>query len=150
LTLLKLFALHVILIFRLSISGHPWILFYTAQSMKMLPIKIKLKNQTGAASRQLVASPEPRLGRNMIDNGSVSELPSSESCYSDDQDECALIDALATAISHVRISEPKRTRLCSPTGPIVQQGSSNMKANNLCKAFWHNDRLTPLPLPLLF
>jgi hypothetical protein len=35
--------------------------------------------------------------------------------------------------------------LCSPTGPIiVQQGSSNMKANNLCKAFWHNDRLTPL------
>lgn len=118
-----------------EVLRHPWILFYTAQSMKMLPIKIKLKNQTGATSRQLVASPEPRLGRNIIDNGSVSELPSSESCYSDDQDECALIDALATAISHVRISEPKRTRLCSPTGPIVQQGSSNMKANNLCKAF---------------
>jgi hypothetical protein len=132
LIVLKLFPLHVILIFSLSISGHPWILFYTAQSLTMLPIKTKLKNQIGATSRQVVATPEP----NTINNGSLSELLSSESCNSDDPDECVLIDALATAISHVRISEPKRTRLCSPTGPIiVQQGSSNMKANNLCKAF---------------
>lgn len=102
----------------------------------MLPIKTKLKAQIGGPCRQL--APEPRLGGNRIDNGSHSELSSSESCNSDDEDEneCVLIDALATAISHVRISEPKRTRLCGgPTGPIVQQGSSNMKANNLCKAF---------------
>ncbi|KAK2414817.1 serine/threonine-protein kinase PEPKR2 [Trifolium repens] len=115
-----------------EVLRHPWILFYTAQSLTMLPIKTKLKNQIGATSRQVVATPEP----NTINNGSLSELLSSESCNSDDPDECVLIDALATAISHVRISEPKRTRLCSPTGPIiVQQGSSNMKANNLCKAF---------------
>ncbi|CAL5204564.1 unnamed protein product [Lathyrus oleraceus] len=118
-----------------EVLRHPWILFYTAQSLTMLPIKAKLKNQTGGACRRLIAAPEPRLGGNLIDNGSLSELLTSESCNSDDQDECALIDALATAISHVRISEPKRSRLCSPTGPIVQQGSSNMKANNLCKAF---------------
>jgi hypothetical protein len=135
LIVLKLFALHVILIFGLSISGHPWILFYTAQSLPMLPIKTKLKNQIGSTYRQVVATPEPKLGGNTINNVSHSELLSSESYNSDDPDECVLIDALATAISHVRISEPKRSRLCSPTGPIVQQGSSNMKANNLCKAF---------------
>jgi hypothetical protein len=135
LIVLKLFALHVILIFGLSISGHPWILFYTAQSLPMLPIKTKLKNQIGSTYRQVVATPEPKLGGNTINNVSHSELLSSESYNSDDPDECVLIDALATAISHVRISEPKRSRLCSPTGPIVQQGSSNMKASNLCKAF---------------
>ncbi|PNY02109.1 serine/threonine-protein kinase PEPKR2-like protein, partial [Trifolium pratense] len=118
-----------------EVLRHPWILFYTAQSMTMLPIKTKLKNQIGSTSKQVVAAPEPKFARKTIDNGSLSELLSSESCNSDDPDECVLIDALATAISHVRISEPKRSRLCSPTGPIVQQGSSNMKANNLCKAF---------------
>lgn len=132
----KLFALHLILTFGGSISGHPWILFYTAHSLTMLPIKTKLRHQIGATRGQLAAAPEPRLGGDRIDNGSLSELSSSESCNSDDdEDECVLIDALATAISHVRISEPKRSRLCSPTGPIVQQGSSNMKANKLCKAF---------------
>ncbi|KAK2391506.1 serine/threonine-protein kinase PEPKR2 [Trifolium repens] len=118
-----------------EVLRHPWILFYTAQSLPMLPIKTKLKNQIGSTYRQVVATPEPKLGGNTINNVSHSELLSSESYNSDDPDECVLIDALATAISHVRISEPKRSRLCSPTGPIVQQGSSNMKANNLCKAF---------------
>ncbi|KAJ6773416.1 SERINE/THREONINE-PROTEIN KINASE PEPKR2 [Salix purpurea] len=53
------------------------------------------------------------------------------SCRSEEQDECGLVDALAVAISHVKISEPKRSRLCGPTGPIEQQCSSN----NLCRAF---------------
>ena len=102
----------------------------------MLPIRTKLKHQVGATCGQFVAAHETRLGRNRLDNGFLSEVSSSESCNSDDEDGgCVLIDALATAISHVRISEPKRSRLCGPTGPIVQQGSSNMKANNLCKAF---------------
>ncbi|KAL9312702.1 hypothetical protein ACSQ67_018154 [Phaseolus vulgaris] len=119
-----------------EVLRHPWILFYTAQTLTMLPIKTKLKNQIGATCPQLVAVPEPGLGGNrMIDNYSLSEGSFSESCTSDDQDECVLIDVLASAISHVRISEPKRSRVCGPTGPIVQQGSSNMKPNNLCKAF---------------
>jgi len=110
-------------------------LFYTAHSLTMLPIKSRLKNQIGATTQPLVAVPEPGLGGNRIDNYSLSEGSFSESCTSDDQDECVLIDVLASAISHVRISEPKRSRVCGPTGPIVQQGSSNMKPNNLCKAF---------------
>jgi len=110
-------------------------LFYTAQTLTMLPIKTKLKNQIGATCPQLVAVPEPGLGGTRIDNYSLNEGSFSESCTSDNQDECVLIDVLASAISHVRISEPKRSRVCGPTGPIAQQGSSNMKPNNLCKAF---------------
>ncbi|KAJ6411895.1 hypothetical protein OIU84_005043 [Salix udensis] len=62
----------------------------------------------------------------------LNQHPSdSLSCKSEEQDECGLVDALAVAISHVKISEPKRSRLCGPTGPIEQQCSSN----NLCRAF---------------
>jgi len=71
--------------------------------------------------------------------GSPNEVlnppPSSESCKSEDPDDFCLVDVLATAISNVRISGPKRSKLCGSTGPIEQQGSSNMQANNLCKAF---------------
>ena len=129
--------MHINLTFRDLISGHPWILFYTEPTLKKLPIKTKLKHQLGASCRQFFA-PEPGLGGSKIGDGSLSgvssPLSSSESCNSEDEDECVLIDVLASAISHVRISEPKRSRLCGPT-PIDQQGSSNMKANNLCKAF---------------
>ncbi|MBA0745943.1 hypothetical protein Gogos_008500 [Gossypium gossypioides] len=57
------------------------------------------------------------------------------SCKSEEQDKNGVVDLLAVAISHVRISEPKRSRLCSPTRPIEQQCSSNLTVNNLCRAF---------------
>lgn len=125
-----------------EISGHPWILFYTERTLKMLPIKLKLKNQESCQQSSIAA--KIKSDRNRIDSAAnvtslneVSDLSSSESCNADgdDVDDCFLVDALATAISHVRISEPKRSRLCVPTGPIEQHSSSNMKANNLCKAF---------------
>ncbi|KHG12529.1 Serine/threonine-protein kinase PEPKR2 [Gossypium arboreum] len=59
----------------------------------------------------------------------------SSSCKSKEQDKNGVVDLLAVAISHVRISEPKRSRLCSPTRPIKQQCSSNLTVNNLCRAF---------------
>lgn len=84
-------------------------------------------------------SPGLRSGGNKLDDGShgeiTSSISSSESSDSGEEDDSVLIDVLASAISHVRISEPKRSRLCGPTGPMDQQGSSNMNANNLCKAF---------------
>ncbi|MED6207108.1 hypothetical protein PIB30_032824 [Stylosanthes scabra] len=118
-----------------EVLTHPWISFYTERTLKSLPSRTKMKHQVGASCGRFVTAPVTRLGRNRLGNSSLSESSSSESCDSDDEDGCVLIDALATAISHVRISEPKRSRLCGPTGPIVEQGSSNMKANNLCKAF---------------
>ncbi|KAH7524319.1 hypothetical protein FEM48_Zijuj06G0106800 [Ziziphus jujuba var. spinosa] len=120
-----------------EVLRHPWILFYTERTLKTL--KSKMKNQGGGHSQQLAIAPKLKSDRNRIENRSLSEsscpLSLSDSCEPEDQDDCGLVDALATAISHVRISEPKRSRVCGPTGPIEQQCSSNMKANNLCKAF---------------
>ncbi|KAK8552159.1 hypothetical protein V6N13_120578 [Hibiscus sabdariffa] len=118
---------------------HPWILFYTERSLKTLSIKSKLKNQVGP-SIQVSHSPGAELSSRMsggcLSQGPQSALTShSSSCKSDEQDENGLVDVLAVAISHVRISEPKRTRLCSPTGPIEQQCSSNLTTGNLCRAF---------------
>ncbi|MBA0691814.1 hypothetical protein Goari_009423, partial [Gossypium aridum] len=59
----------------------------------------------------------------------------SSCCKSEEQDKNGVVDLLAVAISHVRISESKRSRLCSPTRPIEQQCSSNLTVNNLCRAF---------------
>ncbi|KAG7972095.1 hypothetical protein I3843_07G166900 [Carya illinoinensis] len=127
-----------------EVLRHPWLLFYTATTPKTLPLKLRSKNHIGASSQQRVVAPglmTPGLKSegNRICSGSLCEGSSSpssfESCRSEDQDDFGLVDALATAISHVRISGPKRTRLCSSTGPIEQQISSNIKANNLCKAF---------------
>ncbi|XP_027330470.1 serine/threonine-protein kinase PEPKR2-like [Abrus precatorius] len=121
-----------------EVLRHPWILFYTERTLKMLPIKSKLKLQNEAACQKFLAAPESGLVGSGIDDGSLnkvsSEFSSSESGNSEYRDDCAWIDALATAVSHVRISETKRSKLWGPTVPIDQQGSSNMKAN-LCKAF---------------
>lgn len=123
------------------ISGHPWILFYTERTLRTLTIKSKLKNQVGVSSRQLAILSGQELVRTKIDgelHGEGSDLHSSSESWSsksEEQDECDLVDVLAEAISNVRISEPKRSRLCGPTGPIEQQCSSNMTANNLCRAF---------------
>ncbi|KAK7275814.1 hypothetical protein RIF29_16938 [Crotalaria pallida] len=121
-----------------EVLRHPWILLYTERTSKMLPVKTKLKHHNGAACHKFGTALEPGLGGNKINDGFLSKVSnpvsSSESCNSEDQDDCVLIDALATAISHVRISEPKRSKLWGPSSPIDQQGSSNMKAN-LCKAF---------------
>ncbi|TYH18016.1 hypothetical protein ES288_A05G235900v1 [Gossypium darwinii] len=103
---------------------HPWILFHTKRSLETLSIKSKSKNQVGP-SIQISNSP-----------GSESILTSlSSSCKSEEQDKNGVVDLLAVAISHVRISEPKRSRLCSPTRHIKQQCSSNLTVNNLCRAF---------------
>ncbi|KAE8656261.1 Serine/threonine-protein kinase PEPKR2 [Hibiscus syriacus] len=118
---------------------HPWILFYTERSLKTLSIKSKSKNQVGP-SIQVSHSPGAELSMSRINGGFHTQGPLSfltchiSSCKSEEQDENGVVDVLAVAISHVRISEPKRTRLCSPTGPIEQQCSSNLTAN-LCRAF---------------
>ncbi|KAG5052592.1 hypothetical protein GLYMA_02G211400v4 [Glycine max] len=119
-----------------EVLRHPWILFYTERTLKMLPVKSKLKLQNAAACQN-----ESGLvgGNKIVDDGSLDEdysspFSSSESCNSEYHEDCAWIDALSTAVSRVRISETKRTKLWGSTSPLDQQGSSNMKTN-LCKAF---------------
>lgn len=102
-------------------------------------MKTRMKNQLAAPSQQRAVKSRLKFDRSRIEDGSFDEnsstSSSSDSCKSADRDDCGLVDALATAVSRVRISEPKRSRLCGPTGPIEQQRSSNINANNLCKAF---------------
>ncbi|PSS19584.1 Serine/threonine-protein kinase [Actinidia chinensis var. chinensis] len=123
-----------------EVLSHPWILFYTERTLRTLSIKPKLKSHT--APSQLVTttarleSKESRRARaSFSDSESLEKLPGRSGCKREEQDDCGLVDVLAVAISHVTISEPKRSRLCGPTSPISEQCSSNMTANNLCKAF---------------
>lgn len=115
-----------------EVLKHSWILFYTERS--------KLKNQVAASSVQVSAAPGLEQCGSSVCSGSSNRgsrlpSPSSLSCEPEEFDECCFVDALSVAISQVRISEPKRSRLCSPTGPIEQQCSSNIRSNTLCKAF---------------
>ncbi|WCJ35687.1 Calcium-dependent protein kinase family protein [Euphorbia peplus] len=123
-----------------EVLRHPWILFYTERTLKSLSFKSKVKNQVGISSSSEPASePTPEIQRSKITSRSIGEdtydysLSDSLSSKSEKQDECGLVDALAVAISNVNISGPKRSRLC--VGPIEQQHSSNLTANNLCRAF---------------
>ncbi|PPS13394.1 hypothetical protein GOBAR_AA07184 [Gossypium barbadense] len=123
-----------------EVLRHPWILFYTEHSLKTLYTKSKSKNPV-EPSIQKFNSPRSESSATRIDSGSRSQRPelvlssNSSSCKSEELDENGVVDVLAVAISHVRISEPKRSRLCSPPGPIELQCSSNLTANNLCRAF---------------
>ncbi|XP_010916696.1 serine/threonine-protein kinase PEPKR2 [Elaeis guineensis] len=107
-----------------EVLRHPWILFYTECQSKALPIKSRVRNN----------GMKPRTEVQRI--GVVSNSASVEGlgCKSEEQDACGFVDVLAVAISRVRISEPKRSRICDPGSPIQQQCSSNMKSN-LCTAF---------------
>ncbi|KAJ6736520.1 SERINE/THREONINE-PROTEIN KINASE [Salix viminalis] len=119
-----------------EVLRHPWILFYTERTLKTLSIRSKTKNQGAAnsclpANALVLMSPGNQVGAGSSEEDLNRHPSDSLSCKSEEQDECGLVDALAVAISHVKISEPKRSRLCGPTGPIEQQCSSN----NLCRAF---------------
>ncbi|XP_059633227.1 serine/threonine-protein kinase PEPKR2 [Cornus florida] len=117
-----------------EVLRHPWILFHTERTLKTLSIKSKLKNQSGPSSQLPAPLNTMESVGNRIDSRSLHEGPSSVlspddlGCESEEQDDCGLVDALAVAISQVRISEPKRSRLCARTSPIRE-------FSDLCKAF---------------
>lgn len=124
-----------------EVLGHPFLLFYTEPILKSLSIKTKLKKGPVAPSHQLISSSLPESGSRQPSSVFSSEGSSSvvtsrcKTTYDPErQDECGLVDALTVAISQVRISEPKRSRLCgSGTGSsTIQQQYS---ANSLCEAF---------------
>lgn len=117
-----------------EVLRHPWILFHTEQNLKPLYIKPKQRSHATATHHndapEVGPTAESQTNTDPIING--SNLTSLVHKRSDD---CDLVDALAVAVSQVRISEPKRSKLCGPTNPLQEQYSANRKANNLCKAF---------------
>ncbi|CAL1395358.1 unnamed protein product [Linum trigynum] len=121
---------------------HPWILFYTERTLRSLSFKSKLRNQGQPTSGQATTSHASELGRSQVVGGSSlidrsrnHTVLDSLTCKSEEDEECEFVDALAVAISHVKISEPKRSRLCSPTSPIEEQCSANITVSTLCRAF---------------
>jgi serine/threonine protein kinase len=108
-----------------EVLSHPWVLFYTECTLKAVTPNVCVTNKVVA----------PKLPWERIRSHCDSSASDSSSQRSEDQDECGIVDALTAAITHVRISEPKRTRLCSPAIPIQQECSSNLKTSNLCTAF---------------
>ncbi|KAF5809630.1 putative protein kinase CAMK-CDPK family [Helianthus annuus] len=118
-----------------EVLSHPWIIFYTERTIRSLSFKSKLKHQAGQSSQTSVAELTHQL---TVNGGSLTKysLPLSTSTSlshdnSEELDDSGLVDALAVAISNVRISEPKRSRLCVPSSPIREQCSST---TNLCRA----------------
>lgn len=115
-----------------EILSHPWIVFYTHSRANPLPIKSKARNNNNALVQRTNFT-----SLTIVNGLSSSSTPASfgsSSCKSEQEDEYGFVDVLAVAISRVRISEPKRSRLCLPSNSIQQECSSNMKSN-LCTAF---------------
>ncbi|KAF5202005.1 Serine/threonine-protein kinase PEPKR2 [Thalictrum thalictroides] len=125
-----------------EVLRHPWLLFHTEQILKTTAsFKSKVKNCAGGRSCQLASIPRVEKERNKAASASLSYgSDRTSSRYSvtpglEVQEDLSLVDALAAAISRVRISAPKRSRLCAPSTPIQQDCSSNVKAISLCTAF---------------
>ncbi|KAI3448243.1 hypothetical protein Pfo_004908 [Paulownia fortunei] len=123
-----------------EVLRHPWISFYTEPTLKTLTLEPK-KNLIRLTSRQLTCIHGPESERkSLVSRSSLSDdsnptLASGHSTEVVEGEDGGLVDVLAVAISHVRISEPKRSRICSPSRPIQQECSSNLKTSNLCTAF---------------
>ncbi|KAF3570552.1 hypothetical protein F2Q69_00060760 [Brassica cretica] len=120
-----------------EVLRHPWILFYTDRTLKTMCIKSKHKGQAGPPPCLQIRSlmEKTDLNRTDIENKTTSD--SFSNAEEEEEDESGVVDVLVVAISNVRISEPKRIRVYSPTNnPIEQQHSSNLTATNtLCRAF---------------
>ncbi|KAL6984045.1 Serine/threonine-protein kinase pepkr2 [Sarracenia purpurea var. burkii] len=121
-----------------EVLSHPWILFYTERMLRPLSIKSKSKSHSAPPSQLLATTTRLELDAygSFSNAASPASSPASLGFRAEEQeDDCGFVDVLAVAISHVTISEPKRSRLCGPASPIREQCSSNLTANNLCKAF---------------
>ncbi|KAG2268034.1 hypothetical protein Bca52824_062589 [Brassica carinata] len=133
-----------------EVLRHPWILFYTDRTLKTMCIKSKHKGQAGSPPCLQLRSPLKKTDLNRANSEKKTTYDDSRTdSFSnteeeEEEDESGVVDVLVVAIFNVRISEPKRSRLCSPTNsPIEQQHSSNLTTTNtLCRAFCHKTSFT--------
>ncbi|XP_077218672.1 serine/threonine-protein kinase PEPKR2-like [Tasmannia lanceolata] len=98
-----------------EVLRHPWIVFHTERMFKTLRTKTKVRDR-GELSRQVLIAPAVELKGITVSTTSLDDVnlfPSLESSSpkSEKQEDCGLVDALAGAISRVRICEAKRSRL---------------------------------------
>uniref|UniRef100_A0A0A9HCN6 Protein kinase domain-containing protein n=1 Tax=Arundo donax TaxID=35708 RepID=A0A0A9HCN6_ARUDO len=91
-----------------DVLRHPWVSFYTE-----CPLKAEFSNLWSTNK-----STQPMIHWERVRSDCESSSSGSSSDNSEEQDECGIVDALTTAITQVRISEPKRSRLCSPANQL--------------------------------
>uniref|UniRef100_A0A0A9DI24 Protein kinase domain-containing protein n=1 Tax=Arundo donax TaxID=35708 RepID=A0A0A9DI24_ARUDO len=91
-----------------NVLRHPWVVFYTE-----CPLKAEFSNLWSTNK-----TPPPMIHWERAKSDCQSSCSGSSSDNSEEQDECGIVDVLTTAITQVRISEPKRTRLCSPANQL--------------------------------
>ncbi|XP_009799832.1 serine/threonine-protein kinase PEPKR2 [Nicotiana sylvestris] len=125
-----------------EVLSHPWMLFYTERTLKPVSVRLKPKHFSGTPSQiptatsRLESDGKKRCSK--FNTGETKVLRcenlNRESGEFEESDDSGLVDVLAAAILHCRISEPKRSRLCVTSSPIREQCSSNLKSS-LCKAF---------------
>ncbi|KAG9135472.1 hypothetical protein Leryth_007217 [Lithospermum erythrorhizon] len=111
-----------------QVLTHPWILFYTETSLTTLTPRSDIKNHVKLTSK--LTRMELECSNAMSSNLSDDSLPTNQQCEGS-----GLIDILTEAVSRVKISGAKRSRICNPAQAVPEQGSSNMIARNLCRAF---------------
>ena len=144
-------------IFSSVAAGHPWIKFYTESKVKIPASMPKRRKRILAAKGErseespLPLTPCKRERRAPCTNSIPTEYGEDESFFGPLQGfphpkqpelhiraagKYDLVDALAAAISQIRLSEPKRkrSRLCVLACPVPLQCSSNIKTS-LCTAF---------------
>ncbi|XP_051208044.1 serine/threonine-protein kinase PEPKR2 [Lolium perenne] len=105
-----------------EVLRHPWILTHT---------ECPLSAEFSALWHDNKPTLTPRIhNERVLSDWQCSSTESSTSDDSDERaDECGIVDALTAAITQVRISEPKRGRVCTPTIPTQQECSFSLKAN---------------------
>jgi serine/threonine protein kinase len=140
-----------------EILSHPWIKFHTESKVKIPASMPKRRKRILAAKGErseespLPLTPCKRERRAPCTNSIPTEYGEDESFFGPLQGfphpkqpelhiraagKYDLVDALAAAISQIRLSEPKRkrSRLCVLACPVPLQCSSNIKTS-LCTAF---------------
>ncbi|KAL7583305.1 hypothetical protein Lser_V15G46001 [Lactuca serriola] len=117
-----------------EVLRHPWILFYTNPTLGPLTFGSRVQTCGNLTTQLLTDVLEMEYERTIntsFDDNSTSMFPND---IEEDED-CCMVDMLALAISRVRISEPKRSRICGPNDPVQQERSANINIKSLCAAF---------------
>ncbi|KAI3755319.1 hypothetical protein L1987_55116 [Smallanthus sonchifolius] len=116
-----------------EVLRHPWIIFYTNPTLESLTFSSRPQIHMTSTSQQLADMIEVESERS-INSFNEDCTPMIPQNTTKDED-CCMVDVLALAISRVRISGPKRSRMFGPTNPVQQEHSSNITMTSLCTAF---------------
>jgi hypothetical protein len=98
-------------------------------------------NKTGA----------PMIHREIVRFGYCESSSSkSSSDNSEDRDECGIVDALATTITQVRISEPKRSLLFSLPNGLLPPSRNNLRTWRWWICVWLSNLTYLAPSPCMY